>query len=167
MRKIITISLCAILLTSCETQDKKTELVGTWQAVALDAPDVEKAMQDQMNFLDTMGDHTTPEQNIEIYGKADVTSLRDSLKAVLEEYGTKQEYALEHTSFIFRADSVFVRKLNDHIDSGRWYIDPTGKLMIVDVQKEMMSPENGYDLINGQLIKAANAGRGREQHRYF
>ncbi len=138
MRKTVLVtSFCALLFASCETQDKESELVGTWQAVALDAPDVDKAMQDQMNFLDTMGSSTTPEQNMEIYGIADVSSVRDSLKHVLEEYKLVQKDAIEHTAFEFKTDSIFVRTLNGHTDTGKWYINKAGKLVIVDVKEEM------------------------------
>lgn len=133
MKKILIANVMfACLFSACTTQDKDAELVGKWQAVDMEAPDVDRARQEQMNFLDTMGDHTTPEQNMEIYGVADVTNLKDSLKEILMNYPKVQAEMLANSSVEFGADSTFISVLNGHADTGKWYINEAGGLIISD-----------------------------------
>lgn len=133
--KKITLSLCAsvLLLSACET--KKEDIIKQkWQAIELDNQELQKVIDDQKAFLDTVGNNTTPEQNEEIYGMRNIDSAKASLSRELEDYKAMQQHAIENTWFDFQEGGKMIMNFSGKIDSASWYFDDEGNLMIDEMK---------------------------------
>lgn len=134
MKHILVLSIICITLLSCEQKNKKNQLTGKWQAIALENAELDSLMKQQLQFLDTFGSNTTPEENETIYGFRNIDSARTTLKAELEEYLAMQDHAVKHTWFDFRKDGVVVMNFSGQIDSSKWYINDDGALMLDELE---------------------------------
>lgn len=133
--KKITLSLCASILLLAACESKKEDIIQQkWQAIVLDNPDLQKIIDEQSAFLDTVGSHTTPEQNEEIYGMRNIDSAKQSLRRELEDYKAMQQHAVENTWFDFQKDGKMLMNFSGKIDSASWYFDEEGNLMIDEMK---------------------------------
>ncbi len=118
-----------LLIASCQHKIEK-KLIGTWQARHLENPVMEELMAEQLQFLDTFGRSTTPEQNLKIYGSRNVDSIRESLTRSLEEMKILQDSAVRNTWFQFRKDGVAMMNFGGQKDSAHWYINDEDQLVL-------------------------------------
>lgn len=128
--RIVLIIALATFIASCSTRDNKNLIVGKWQAVSLENPELDKVMADQKNFLDTFGTSTNDEENLIIYGFSNVDSARDAVKQEMDEYLAMQDHAVKNTSFEFRKDGWVVRNFTGQVDSTKWNINDEGVLVL-------------------------------------
>src|SRR5690606_2661880 len=77
-------------ILACQDKTEKV-LIGTWKAQVLENEAMDQILEEQLHFLDTFGRSTTAAQNLEIYGSANVDSIRASLSQTLAEMKAKQE----------------------------------------------------------------------------
>jgi hypothetical protein len=118
------------LLSACTTQDKKSMLTGKWQAISLENTQLDSLMAEQTRFLDTFGKNTTPEENLAIYGFANVDSVREVSKKEMTEYLAMQDHAVKNTWFEFRKDGSVIMNFSGQVDSTKWQINDEGKLVL-------------------------------------
>lgn len=137
MNKILGL-LAVILIASCQTFDKGSTLEGKWQAVDLENPQLDSLMTTQKNFLDTFGNNTTPEQNLEIYGYTNIDSARRVTESQMKAYIATQKQVLSNTVFEFQKDSIAILTFNGDSDTCIWYIDDAGKLQLKEMKKQNM-----------------------------
>lgn len=138
MKKLSLIFALTVTIVACNTQDKKKMLIGKWQAVQLDNPQVIKMMNEQDAFLDTFGKNTSDEQNLEIYGFTNIDSARDVLINEKTEYMAMQDHAVKNTRFEFREDGWVIMDFSGQVDSTEWDINDEGKLTL-------QKPDNQQD----------------------
>lgn len=136
MNKSVLTILMMVLLAACTTQDKKKMLQGKWQAVALDNPAQDSVLAEQRAFLDTFGNSTTDEQNMEIYGFTNVDSARHEVKKVLDDYMSMQDEAIKNTRFDFRKDGTMITEFKGVVDSANWGINDEGMLEFEQMTSE-------------------------------
>lgn len=148
MKKISLLFAVTILIAACSTKDKKSMLLGKWQAIHLDNPQLIEMMDEQNSFLDTFGKNNTDEQNMEIYGFTNIDSARDILKSEMTEYMAMQDHAIKNTNFEFRKDGWVIMDFSGQVDSTKWKINDEGKLTL-------NKPENseGAEDINMEILE--------------
>jgi len=130
---IIPVLLAATLLSACGNSKEKM-LTGKWQAVKLDNAELEKQIEESRRVMDTIGSHTTPEMNRQLYGESNIDSLKAMISAQIDESKLMQQYFLDHTSFEFRKDKVAVLVFGGEPDSANWYFDDEGALVLDDMK---------------------------------
>lgn len=146
MKKLFSFIIIATLFASCKP-DKEALLTKTWQAIDLENPQLEADIKDREAFLDTVGQHTTPEENFRLYGISNIDSIRTVIHAQLDESKMMQQYALENTNFEFRKDKVAVLNFGSSPDSANWYIDDDGALILDDMKLKGAGDKTKMEII--------------------
>ena len=127
---LLPISLfCLAALQSCK-ESREDQLVGEWQEVAVVNPQLEEAIIEQQVFSDTVGRTTTPEQNLALYGTADIEAMRAGLKVNLDSFRKSQFEAVQATRFDFKKGGLLYIHSMDGVDSSNWYLDDDGALIM-------------------------------------
>ncbi len=116
-------------ILACQDKTEKV-LIGTWKAQVLENEAMDQILEEQLHFLDTFGRSTTAAQNLEIYGSANVDSIRASLSQTLAEMKAKQEELVRNTWFQFRKDGVALLNFGQQPDSVHWYINEEQQLVL-------------------------------------
>lgn len=130
-KKTIISIVLVLLITACNNEtDKKTQLVGEWQAFQLENPKLQEMMDEQTAFLDTFGRNSSDQQNIEVYGFSNIDSARDVLKQEMVEYMAMQDHAVKNTKFNFREDGLVIMDFSGQVDSTRWSLSEQGNLVL-------------------------------------
>lgn len=127
---------------------KETMLIGTWHAQDLRNPAMEEMMAQQLQFLDTFGRHTSPEENLEIYGSRNVDSIRESLTETIEELRAMQDSAVKNTWFQFRTDGVVLMNFGSQRDSVHWYINKDDQLVLDEMGLKGTGSEIVMDIVH-------------------
>lgn len=143
-----------ILLTACGDQ-KKDLITRKWQAISLENESLDKDMAEKEKFMDTVGQHTTREMNLALYGVPDVDTIKTILRAQIDEARMVQQYTLEHTIFEFRKDKVAVLSFGNNPDSANWYFDDEGALILDDMNMKGAGDKTKMDIVtlNDTLLK--------------
>lgn len=136
MNRILIACITIMLATGCNTKDKSVMIVGKWQAVKLENPELDSVMAEQKAFLDTFGTSTTDEQNLLIYGFTNVDSARTAVKQEMDEYKAMQDHAVHNTVFEFKQNGWVIRDFTGQVDSTKWRIDDEGMLVLEEVETE-------------------------------
>ena len=119
-------------IVSCK--GKRQMLTGTWHAVKLENPDMDTFFINSQHYIDTIGKNNSEDANLQLYGVANVDSLRRVLQAQYDTAKAMQMNAVVNTVFSFRADSMAFLTFNGIPDSARWYMDKDDKLILDDLQ---------------------------------
>lgn len=125
--------LFTILAVSCK-QDKKTLLAKKWQAVALDNPQLAQTIKEQEAFIDTFGKNSDANTNEANYGVRNVDSMRESMRAQLNDFKAMQDNAVKTTSFEFRKDGKAIVNFSGNVDSTNWYFDDEDNLVLDEME---------------------------------
>jgi hypothetical protein len=123
----------ALLLTACGNSKEKM-LQHKWQAVKLDNAELDRQLAEKQQIMDTIGAHTTPEMNLQLYGHSNADTLKAMIAAEIDESRLMQQYFLDHTSFEFRKDKIAVLVFGGEPDSANWYFDEEGALVLDDMK---------------------------------
>lgn len=134
MTKRYALLFLVLLFAACK-RDRKDLLTRKWQETGSENPQLEEVMQSQQAFIDTMGQHTTPAQNAEIYGASDIDSFKQSLQANLDSFRKMQERNVAATQFDFRENGILYMHTELGTDSVAWKLDEDGTTLLLDGQK--------------------------------
>lgn len=153
--------LLLLITASCNTQDKRSELVGKWQAVTLDNPQLTEVMNMQKQFLDTFGTHTTAQQNMQIYGFTNIDSGRQALLKEMDDYMAMQDHAVKNTWFEFKKDGKVIMNFSGQVDTSDWTINDAGKL-VLDEGKQDTANSIRLDILSlsDTMLKLQMTDRG-------
>ncbi len=134
--KKISLSLLSLtlIISACKNDGEEQLLAKKWQAIELQNPDLDSIIREQSAFLDTVGSHTTAEENEKIYGFKDVDSAKVALKAQLDDYKAMQQHAVENTKFEFMTNGMVKMNFSGQEDSASWYYDDDGDLIIDEMK---------------------------------
>lgn len=109
-------------------------LTRKWQEVSIDNPTMQSAIDEQERFIDTLGAHTSPEDNQHLYGIRDLDSLKRELSGQVNAYHIEQQRIIDSTWFLFRKDGIVLLNSDEGVDSASWYLDED-KNLILDEMK--------------------------------
>lgn len=131
IKRLFTITLTATLVYSCNTKpDHKKLIIGTWHTVRVDNKDKDNFFKSSQEFIDTMGKGNTDDVNIEIYGVANVDSLRKQLQLQFDSAFAAQASLDTQSVFTFSADGKVKLLFPGREENGQWHIDGKGRLVL-------------------------------------
>lgn len=125
----------ALLLLTAACKPKREDLLTRkWQEVSLVNKQTDMT-KSQDAFIDTLGSHTTPADNIRLYGTVNIDSLKTAWRGSNEQAKIQQQQIVQHTWFDFRKDGVVYFQSRSGPDSAAWYFEEDGGLLVLDKQK--------------------------------
>lgn len=148
MKKLM-VPVCAglLLLGACK-ENKEDMLLGKWQAVKLDNAELDQQLAESRQVMDTIGAHTTPEENLKLYGQSNADSLKAMISAQIDETKMMQQYFLDHTNFEFRKDKVAILVFGGEPDSANWYLDDEGALILDDMKLKGSGDKTRMEIVS-------------------
>jgi hypothetical protein len=142
--------LLLLVLFSCKNDNKKLiagkwhvvkfennmeMLVGKWNAVQMSNPEMDSFFKNSQVYIDTVGKHNDAAANLQLYGVANMDSMRVILQKQYDSAKLMQANAVTNTSFYFGDDGVAILSFHGNIDSSSWYIDSVGNLVLDDLNE--------------------------------
>lgn len=133
-RKLIITILLATLFCSCKNNTEQ-QLLGKWHSVKIEESNWDEFFRESQKIIDTMGNGHTDAQNIEIYGTANIDSYRHEMQAKYDSAFAALK-TIETGSFIhFQPDSAVTLGFPGLSESGKWYVNAEGHLVIHETNK--------------------------------
>ncbi len=117
-----------LLLFSCNNTERK--LIGTWHVVKWDNPYNDSFFRNTKNFIDTIGKGHDDALNIQIYGVANMDSMRNILQKQYDSAKMAQENVSMKTVLNLKKDGVAEITTGDETKEGKWLIDKENALII-------------------------------------
>lgn len=130
MKKTAIIALACLSFAACSEKSNKDKIVGKWHGAYQENPQMDQMIEEQLKALDTVGQNTTPAQNLELYGTSNMDSFKAMQRQQVESFKAEQQQYLEKTIFDFRKDGTVVFNFGDNLDSATWTIDDKGTLTL-------------------------------------
>jgi hypothetical protein len=135
MKKILVcIAFVPVLLTSCK-RHKKDMIIGQWQAFHLQNAQMDSEMLTGQKFIDTVGTHTDAATNMQLYGVANMDSMRHIMQQQMDSMKIIQEEAIKNTVFNFRKDGMAILTFSGRTDSAKWHYDEEGNAIVLDIMQ--------------------------------
>ncbi len=137
-----------MLLFSCKQDTKKLlsgkwhvvafennlqKLIGKWNAVHLTNPGMDSTAKLNQIYIDTLGKNNNAATNIQLYGTANMDSLKALLQVQFDSARKMRDYGVKSTSFYFGENGLAILSFQGNIDSSAWYIDSLGFLILDDL----------------------------------
>jgi hypothetical protein len=135
-RTIALFFLLTVVFFACKTRsssDYKQKILGTWHAVRMENADMDSFFLNSQHYIDTVGKNNDDATNIRLYGVANMDSMRKILQLQYDSAKNMQNDAVVHTIFTFRPDNVAVLTFSGAVDSSKWGIDTSGKLVLSEM----------------------------------
>ena len=149
-RTTIFLLLLSLVLFSCK-RSRKEMIIGKWQAVKLESPDIDSFFIKSQLYIDTIGKGHDDITNMRIYGVTNMDSVRHILQGQYDSAKAMQAASVTNTIFNFRKDSMLIISFSGNLDSSKWYFNESGALMLDEL--------NGYgpgDKIKIEIITLAD-----------
>ena len=155
-KNILLSLLCAVTAASCK-HSAKDQLIGRWQEVRVENPQLDEEMYKQEIFVDTIGSHTDSAQNSRQYGFSNLDTFKTKMNAGLDSFRKSQYKSVRATRFEFRPDGIILTHSDDGLDSAAWYLDADdAKVLVLDVPKlKGKGPKLRFDIteLSDTLLK--------------
>ena len=124
-----------LLLPMAACKPSREELITRkWQEVQVENMQIQEALKSQQNFMDTMGTHTTPEENLANYGVTNIDSFRNVLKMNMDSFNRLQQVVIDSTRFEFKKNSVVYLHSMDGVDSANWSFEDEHTLLLDELK---------------------------------
>jgi hypothetical protein len=131
--------IATLCLFSCG-QNKSDLLIGRWHSVKVVNRDKDNFFRSSKAFIDTMGNSNTPEVNAEVYGVANMDSLRRELRAQFDSAYAAQMNIDTQSIFTFKTDSAVLFSFPGKTEKGKWHLDDQD-LLVLDETNELGQTE--------------------------
>ena len=128
---------CLLLLASCQG-GKNPNIVGKWQASAIEVPSQDSMMKSQMKMqIEQIDAMTTVDSGlIKRFGTADLETIKKMAKEEVakqpEQMQEQMKEAAADFSFDLMKDGTSITFSKQANDTGRWYFADDGKKLILD-----------------------------------
>ncbi|MCW3123533.1 MAG: hypothetical protein JWQ38_3025 [Flavipsychrobacter sp.] len=129
-RTSLYLSLICLALYSCKGNGNKDMLLGTWHSQKIENPEIDLFFINSQKYIDTVGKANDVATNIALYGVANMDSMRKMLQLQFDSVKLMQAIADTQTVFRFEKDSVASLVFPDRTESGKWYFDIDGSLIL-------------------------------------
>ena len=128
-KTFLSILILLAAFSACKP-DPKSRILGLWQEVGIKNPQIDDAMEQQRQFLDTVGMHTDSATNARLYGFASIDTFKKSIRTNLDSFKRAQGKAIRETWFEFQNGGIVYLHSQEGLDSAKWYFDDDGALML-------------------------------------
>lgn len=135
MKKLFVFAAGICLLSGCK-DDPKDLIVGKWQAVSVESPELKEQIANSKVFFDTVGTSTDAAANEQLYGVRNMDSMRVVLKAQLDSFLATQDATVQNTWMNFDKNGTVVASFNSPPDTVKWYFDDEGNLMLDELEQK-------------------------------
>jgi|SRR5690606_26667944 len=135
MKKQVLILFCGLLFGACKPS-KKDLITKKWQAISVESQEVQNSIEQSKIFFDTVGKTTDAATNMELYGVANMDSMREVLKKQLDDFVENQKETVKNTWLDFRKDSILIASFGTGPDTVKWYFDDEGNLIMDEMAQK-------------------------------
>jgi hypothetical protein len=118
-----------VLFASCK-KSKEEQIIRKWRSVAVESPGLDEQLALYRAFLDTVGQSTTPEQNLELYQTTNIDSFKNVEKMKIEAVLAEQDTTIKNTFLDFHKDGTVTAAFGDAPETLYWYFDEEGNLAL-------------------------------------
>ena len=126
--------MIVIVAASCK-KERKDMLARVWQEVSTQNQQFDEVMRSQQQFIDTVGSHTTPAENLAAYGSSNIDSFRRSMQINMDSFKKMQQQSVAKTQFDFRENGIVYIHSDIGVDSASWKLEEDGTTLVLDEQK--------------------------------
>lgn len=98
--------------------------------MALKTLRIDESIEQQRQFLDTVGLHTDSATNARLYGYASIDTFKKSICTNIDSFKRAQGKAIRETWFDFHKDGTVYIHSMEGLDSAKWYFEEDGALML-------------------------------------
>ena len=148
MKKATLVIAACLTLASCGKKSDSDLLVGKWRVVSQEDPQMTTMIEEQLRFIDTVGQNTTPEQNIAEYGTNNMDSFKAMQREQIEAYKKEQDEYLKNITFEFRKNGTIIYNYGPNVDSAKWKVTDKGLLEVDESQsKGQTAPKVMMDIV--------------------
>jgi len=146
-KTLLYIFVVTVVLFSCK-RTKQQMIVGSWHAVGLENPEMDSFFKKSQLFIDTMGNTHNDALNMALYGTVNMDSVRAVMQQQYDSAKIIQKNAVLNTLFTFKKDSVAVLSFNGTVDSGKWFFNEKGALVVAPIIKEQANEKVEMEVIS-------------------
>lgn len=125
----------------------------------MENPELDSFYRNTQNFIDTFGKGHDDATNIQIYGVANVDSMRQLLQMQHDSARATQADAVTQTFFTFRRDSVALLSFSGALDSSKWSVDASGNLVLSE-----MSPSGPAETMTMEILSLTDTVMKLKMH---
>ena len=134
MRSVAVLVLgLSVVFFSCKSNKKK--LIGAWHSVRLENKDIDSFFINSQRYIDTIGKNNDPAVNMEVYGTANVDSLRRLMQERYDSAKSMQLRSVTNTIFNFVNDSTLFISFSGNLDTCKWVMEGSNKVVVEDMNK--------------------------------
>jgi hypothetical protein len=127
-------------LAACNGKKEPAALiVGSWDGVQLQNPQIDSFLTNSQKYIDTIGKSGDTMANLALYGVANLDSVRKELQEQRNSVISIQNKMIKNTHFIFKKDSFAYLNFSGNLDTSSWYMDKEKHL----VMKELIGEQKG------------------------
>ena len=105
-------------------------LLGSWHGVKMEEPGMDSFFINSQHYIDTFGKNGSPESNMELYGVANMDSLRNILQLQLDSTKAVEQNAVTNTIFTFRQNGTIITSFSGNLDTGGWSLKDDKSLIL-------------------------------------
>jgi hypothetical protein len=124
-----------VAVVGCKDLPEK-QILGKWRSVRVENAGRDEFFRLSKALIDTIGVGHTDEENMAIYGLTNMDSVRMAMRAEYDSAYAAQVAIETNSVFHFKADSEVVFSFPGRNETGRWYIDDKGELVIEEINAD-------------------------------
>ncbi|RYG51579.1 MAG: hypothetical protein EOO01_08240 [Chitinophagaceae bacterium] len=133
MRHILYFTLLLTAAASCKPS-KEELILKKWAATKVESPMLEKQIDEQKMFIDTIGTTTSADQNEKLYGVRNMDSMRVEMRKQLDLITGQQKEAIKNTWLHFNKDGTVAVNFGSSPDTVSWYFEDDSTLMLDEMK---------------------------------
>ncbi len=122
-----------VAFAACQHGKENKELIiGTWKAIKVENKFADSFFRKGQEYIDTIGKGHDDATNIELYGTANMDSMRKALQVEMDSVKSLQEGQQAQTVFKFEKTGKVTLGVPGRTDTGDWHIKKNGQLVLVE-----------------------------------
>lgn len=127
-----------VLIAACKPS-REQQIIGLWQEVAIANKQMDDAMEQQLRFLDTVGNSTDSAANLSLYGVANMDTFKKAVRVNIDSFKRAQGKAIAETWFDFHKNGLVFLHSEEGLDSAKWYFEEEALIL----EEEKLKGEGG------------------------
>lgn len=135
-KRFLIIGFILVIFASCQQAKPNKDLIlGTWHAIKVENKFADSFLRKGQYYIDTMGKGHDDATNIELFGTANMDSMRRVLQMEMDSMKIMQEGQQKQTIFKFEKNGKVSLGVPGRFESGDWHINKNGQLVLVEENK--------------------------------
>ncbi len=122
-----------VFLFACKGGGQEKLIEGKWYAVHLENPAMDSFFRKSQEYIDTMGKGHDDATNLQIYGVANMDSVRRAMQVQHDSAKQMQDDAVTRTIFTFMKGGIAEITMAGITDSCKWLLDNDNGLIFEEL----------------------------------